>query len=555
MLASGSQGRNGDSIDAGVDQASLPGARTPSRGIAERAAQGIGTAALIIMLGNLTSSALGFVRQAVIAAVFGATPATDAFVAASIVPQIFYDLTIGAAISAALIPTFSALAESRGADDFWDLFGAVLGLAWLILSAVILLLLRFTRPLMTLLLWGYHTHLHAGTLDLAIEIARMLIPTLWFLGTSAVLLSALYSLRRFTAPAFASALYHVGVIVGALVLAHRVGILALPIGALAGAAGQVAVQIPALIRAKARIRPHVALTPEIRQIIRLFAPVAAGLLVSIAGQIIDLGFKSELRAGSITAMQFATTLTQFPIGIAVAALSFAVLPSISADAAFGRMEQFKDTLVTGMRLVLFLTIPAAIGYIVLATPIVSLLFQHGHFRPTATGRTALALTGYAIQIPFVGIDQLLIFSFYARKNTITPMIVGVAGVGIYIASALFLLPRYHIFGLALANTIQNSAHAVILLVLLLLSIGTLGGRGLLAGIFTSLASGIAMAGSAGSLAAWLAPHLDTRLLSGQAIDALVPIGLGALVYIAVATLMRSRELELIVTLARERAGR
>lgn len=507
------------------------------------------------MLGNLTSSAFGFVRQAVIAAVFGDTPGTDAFVAASIVPQIFYDLTIGAAISAALIPTFTALVDARGRDDLWELVGAVLGLAWLVLSAVIVLLLVFTRPLMTLLLWGYHTHLHAGTLTLAIELARVLIPTLWFLGTSAVLLSALYSLRRFTAPAFASALYHVGVIAGALVLSHRVGILALPIGALAGAAAQVAVQIPALLHARGRIRPRVAFTPEIRQIIRLFAPVAGGLLVSIAGQIIDLGFKSELHSGSITAMLFATTLTQFPIGIAVAALSFAVLPSISADAAFGRMDQFKDTLVTGMRLVLFLTIPAAIGYIVLATPIVSLLFQHGHFRPIGTHRTAVALAGYAVQIPFVGIDQLLIFSFYARKNTITPMVVGIAAAGIYIASAFILLPRYHILGLALANTIQNSAHALILLVLLLISIGTLGGRGLPISIGTSLVAGGAMAATAGGLATVLAPHLNTRLLSGQAIDALIPIGIGALVYVAAAALLRSRELGLIVALARERASR
>lgn len=536
-------------------ETALPESGAAAQGIADRTARRIGTAAVIIMLGNLTSSALGFVRQAVIAAVFGATPGTDAFVAASIVPQIFYDLTIGAAISAALIPTFSEIVEVRGRDDLWDLLGAVLGLAWLILSAVVVLLVLFARPLMTLLLWGYHTQMRAGALDLSIEIARILIPTLWFLGTSAVLLSALYSLRRFTAPAFASAFYHVGVIAGALVLAHRCGILALPIGALAGAAGQMAIQIPALMRAGARIHPRLVFTPEIRRIARLYAPVAAGLLVSIAGQMIDLSFKSELPGGAITAMMFATTLTQFPIGIVVAALSFAVLPSISADAAFGRMEQFKDTLVTGMRLVLFLTIPAAVGYIVLATPIVSLLFEHLHFGPLATHRTALALTGYAIQIPFVGIDQLLIFSFYARKDTITPMAVGVAGVAIYITSALFLLPRYHILGLAFANTLQNSLHGLILLALLLLSIGTLGGRGLWASIGTSVAAASAMAASAAGLAVVLGKHLDTTHLPGQVIDALVPIGIGALVYLAAAALMRSRELTLIITLARERIGR
>lgn len=514
------------------------------------ASRSIGTAAAILMLGNLTGSALGFVRQAVIAKVFGATLGTDAFFAASIVPQMFYDLTIGAAISAALIPTFSEILERQGRAELWRLLGSVLALAWLALTVVVVALIILARPLMTVLLWGYHTHMRAGALDLSIEIARILIPTLWFLGTSAVLLSALYSLRRFTAPAFAGALYHLGVIAGAVLLAHRFGILALPIGALAGAAGQALIQVPALLRAGGQIRPRLALTPEVRRIVRLYAPVAAGLLVSIAGQIIDLSFKSELHGGAITAMQFATTLTQFPIGIGVAALSFAVLPSISADAAFGRIDQFKDTLATGMRLVLFLTIPAAVGYIVLATPIVSLLFQHGHFQPVATRRTALALSGYALQIPFVGIDQLMIFAFYARKDTVTPMAVGVGGVAIYVISALLLLPRYHILGLALANTIQNTAHALILLVLLLVSLGTLAGRGIGRGIATSIAAAGAMATSAGVLAPVLAGRVDTKILAGQAVAALAPIAVAAAVYIGVAAGLRSPELALIVGLAR-----
>src|SRR5207245_7928262 len=104
------------------------------------------------------------------------------------------------------------------------------------------------------------------------------------------------------------------------------------------------------------------LTPDVRRILRLYLPVAAGLIVSIVGQVIDIGFKSELNRGGITAMQLATTLTQFPIGIAVSAMSFAILPSLSVAAASAHMEEFKSTLTLGMRLVLFLTIPAAVGY-------------------------------------------------------------------------------------------------------------------------------------------------------------------------------------------------
>ena len=512
--------------------------------------QAVGRATLILMLGNLVGSMLGFGRQFIIAKVYGPNYHTDAFVAASIVPQMFYDLSIGAAVSAALIPTFTEMLERRGREALWQTLGPIFVLVWIVMAVVVGILFLAARPLMMLILLGWH--MHATDLNTAIEIARILIPTLFFLGTSAVLLATLYSLRRFTAPAFAPSCYHLGIIAGAVILARPLGILALPVGALAGAAAQAAAQVPALWRERPRLTLRLSLTPEIRRIIRLYAPVAAGLLISVAGQIIDMDFKSQLASGGIFEMQNATTLTQFPIGIAVSALSFAVLPSISSDAAFNRIEDFKDTLAAGMRLVLFLTIPAAIGYLVLATPIVSLVFQHGKYHPQATAAAASALVGYAIQIPFVGIDQLLIFSFYARKNTVTPMLIGVVGVCIYVVSAWFLLPALHIFGLALANTLQNSLHGLILLGLLIAAIGPLGGRGLVSGVSKSLVAGAAMAGVSGGLAWILAPMLNRHLLPGQALEALLPIMLGAAAYFGVAALLRSPELGEVWQIARSR---
>src|SRR5579884_3290815 len=145
----------------------------------------IGKAAFIIMLGNLTGSMLGFARQFVMAKVFGDSAGTDAFVAASIVPQMFYDLTIGAAISAALIPTFSEIVERRGSAALARPFSSVLLLAWLILAVVVGGLMLAAQPFMSLILWGYHLHAHAGALPLAVEMVRVLVPTLLFLGTSA----------------------------------------------------------------------------------------------------------------------------------------------------------------------------------------------------------------------------------------------------------------------------------------------------------------------------------------------------------------------------------
>jgi putative peptidoglycan lipid II flippase len=513
------------------------------------APRAIGVAAAIIMFGNLSTSLLGFVRQAVLSHTFGTgTIQTDSFVAASIVPQMFYDLTIGAAVSAALIPTLTGLLDREGKEAVARLSGAVLGLVWLVLALVVTVLIVAAHPLMALLLEAGGNK-HPGELAQSVTLVRILLPSLFFLGTSAVLLATLYSLRRFTVAAFATAFFHLGIIGGAVFLARPLGIAALAVGAVAGAGVQAVIQVPALLRAGIRLRIRLEVTPEIRAVLRLYAPVALGLLVSITGQVIDLNFKARLETGAITSMYFATTLTQFPIGIAVAALSFAILPSLSSSAALDHMHDFKATLTFGMRFVLFLTIPAAIAYLALGVPIIRLLFQSGHSTPADTTRTASALFGYAPQIPFVGIDQLLIFAFYARKNTKTPMLIGVVGVGIYVASALVLSPILHVFGLALANTLQNSLHGLILLALLVLSIGTLRGHGLGQSIVRTCVAGAAMA-----IAALLTSHtlqpVSSVGLAARLAQVLLPALCAVVVYIAVAAALKSRELDMLLVLAR-----
>jgi putative peptidoglycan lipid II flippase len=516
------------------------------------APKAIGVAAVIIMFGNLSTSLLGFVRQAVMSHTFGAgTVQTDAFVAASIVPQMFYDLTIGAAVSAALIPTLTGLLEREGKEAVARVSGAILGLAWLVLVVVATVLMVAAHPLMSLLLQAGGNK-HPGELAQSVTLVRILLPSLFFLGTSAVLLATLYSLRRFTVSAFATAFFHLGIIAGAVFLARPLGIAALAVGAVAGAAVQAIVQTPALLRAGIRPQIRLQLTPEIRGVLRLYAPVALGLLISIAGQVIDLNFKSQLETGAITSMYFATTLTQFPIGIAVAALSFAILPSLSSSAALERMHDFKATLTFGMRFVLFLTVPAAIAYLALGVPIIRLLFQSGHFTPADTTRTAAALFGYAPQIPFVGIDQLLIFAFYARKNTKTPMFIGVVGVGIYVASAFALRPTLHVFGLALANTVQNSMHGLILLVLLMLSVGTLRGHGLVESIARTCVAGAVMA-----VAALLSSHVlqsvSSASLAARVSQVLLPAVCAIVAYVVAAAALKSRELDMLLALARRPA--
>lgn len=470
----------------------------------------IARAAVVIMLGNLVTSGLGFVRQAVTAGYFGSGPATDAWFAAYMVPQMFYDLIIGGAIAAALIPSFTRLAESSK-EDFWRVVTTIFVLAALVLVFMVGILEIAAHPLMAVIASGFNLKHGHGRLALSVRLVRVILPTLFFWGLSAISLATLYSLGKRVVASFATACFHLGIIVAAVALASPLGIIALPIGATAGAASQFLVQVPSLVRSRREVVHWIGRRidyrdPMVRKIAILYGPVALGILVSIGGQIADLEFKTHLpHSGEFSAMQFATTLIQFPVGIVVAALGLAVLPLISLDAASGRIDALKDKLALGFRIVLILMVPAAVGFAVLGHQIVALLFQHHHFTSLATNHTTTALLGYAPQLPFIGIDQLLIFAFYARHNTLTPMLVGVFGVCVYITAAFALIGPLTILGLALANTIQIALHALLLLFLLVRSVGVFARRNLASTAVKVFAASGAMALGVVAAKHWITP--------------------------------------------------
>jgi putative peptidoglycan lipid II flippase len=519
----------------------------------------IAQAAIIITLGNLATSVLGFVRAFLMARYFGSTGKTDAFVAAYTVPQMFYDLVIGGAVSAALIPTFTRLSESDRAE-FWRVVMSIFGLAAVVLLLLVAVLEVAARPLMILIASGFAHSKHQSTLDLSVQLVRIILPTLFFWGLAAVSLAALYSLGRRVAASFASACFHLGIIIATIVLAAPLGIVALPIGASVGAAAQFLVQVPSLIRAHgpgiAQLRPHLDLhDPVVRKILVLYGPVALGIVISIGGQIADTNFKSHLhQSGDFTAMQYATQIIQFPVGIVVAALGLAVLPMISSDAAAGRIEGFKDKLAIGFRLSLVIMIPATFGVLVLGRQIVTLLFQHGQFTSLDTSHTTTALLGYAPQLMFVGIDQLLIFAFYARHNTITPMLAGVFGVVVYVVAAFIMLQPLQILGLALANTIQIGLHALLLLILLLGAIGTFPGRNLLTTTVKVVVASAVMAAIVLAINQLIPASSFGHL--NHLIAVIVPVAVATAAYGALLVLFRVEEVSLLrdVVIARFRSA-
>jgi putative peptidoglycan lipid II flippase len=420
----------------------------------------IAQAAILVALGNVSSRFLGLVRETVISHLFGATGLVSAFRVASIVPTMIYDLLIGGMISAALVPVLSDYMAPGRRDELRRLVGALFTLVAVVFSAVVLIL-EIAAPGVALLLGGgFNPHLLAETTRLT----RLILPAVLFFGLSGAAAGLLYADKRFVYPAFGASVFNAGIVVMALFFGERLGIASLALGVLLGSILQLAIQLPGLRDVGLSLSLDLR-HPGLRHMGGLYLPVALGLIVSQVGIAIDRNLASRTGEQSIAWMQNATTLVQFPLGLVAVAVSTAVLPSLSRLASSDDMARFRQTLGMGLRVVILLILPATAGLLILATPVVALLFEHGAFQPYDTVRTVQALRVYLIGLPFAAIDQLLIFAFYARKDTRTPVLVGVLGVLTYLLVALALIAPLGMLGLVLANSVQLSSHALIMLYL------------------------------------------------------------------------------------------
>jgi putative peptidoglycan lipid II flippase len=517
-------------------------------------------AALVVGLGNVFSRLLGLLREAVMAWLFGATDATDAFVAASAVPQIVYDLLIGGAITAALVPAFVDAADDE--ERLWRVVSAVLTLAALLLGAVAIVLGVLAPTVVALLASGFEPEQQAQ----AVPMVRAMLVAVVLQGIAGVLMAVLYARQRFGPPGFAPAAYNGGIIAGAYLLHETLGVYALVAGVVLGAVVQVLLQVLGLGRL--RYRPALDLgRPEVRLILRLYAPVALGMVVTIVGIVIDRNLASSLSEGSLSVMNYATRLIQFPLGLVGTATAVAVLPTLTRhasvlDSSAGPAEAsetdrrgYRETLLFGIRIVLLLMVPATVGLIVVREPLVQLLFERGRFGELETARTALVFLAYAPQLPFTALDQLLIVAFYARKDTRTPVLVGALGVGVYLVSALALIGPLDVAGLALANAIQNSVHGLVLLALLERAARAQHAAPLLDRALAGFTLKVLLAALGMALAVWLFAAFALPRAHGSAAVAALLAGaalLGGATYVALLEALGVRDARLVWALVRTR---
>jgi putative peptidoglycan lipid II flippase len=528
--------------------------------------RGLARSASIIALGNIASRVLGLARDTVKSHYFGATGAVSAYELAVIVPTTVYDLLIGGMVSSALVPVFSDYLAREKKDDLWRLAGTLLALITMVMAAFILVI-QLAAPLIAdFMAPRFSPDLRA----LFVQLLRVLVFSLFFLSLSAVLTGLLYALQRFTLPTFTASLFNLGIVLGALALHNVFGVTSLAIGLLVGAALQVVVQLPGL-RGFFSASPFVFSRrgmgrgprgwidwrhPGLRQIARLYLPIILGLVISNLAILVSAKLIAATGEQSIAWNDYATSLMQFPLGLVVTAVSVAILPTLSQQAVTSETD-FKSTLAQGLKLVLALILPAVAGLALLAPPITALLYEHGHkFTATDTAIVSLVLRVQMLGVFFAALDQPLIFAFYARKDTLTPALVGMAGVGLYlgIAFGLSLLRPLTLLDLVFANDAQLAAHALVMLALFRrrlggfndLSVWTTLTRAALASLAMSALAGVAYLGAHN-----LMPRAD---LPSRAFVVALPGAVGFVAYFWLAARLNIVEVRLAMDLIRKRLG-
>ncbi|HEY74591.1 MAG TPA: murein biosynthesis integral membrane protein MurJ [Thermoflexia bacterium] len=503
----------------------------------------VAQAAGIIALGNITSRLIGLAREMVKSGLFGATGYVSALEVAVRVPTILYDLLVGGMINSALIPVFSDYASPARREELWHLLSVLLSTLSLALVVLVLLGEILAPWLVRMLAGGLAPPYQAVATDLL----RVTLPAVVLLNAAGILASALYALKRFTFPAFTASVFNAAVVAVALLFGRRWGVHSMAVGLLLGAALQVGLQLPGL--RGARFRPAFDLRhPALLRIGRLYLPILLGLVVDILAVLLSYNLASHTGDSSISWMQYAATLIQFPLGLVVTAVSIAILPTLSRQAGSDDLAPFRSTLAQGLRLVLSLVIPATLGLYVLAEPLVALIFEHGDFTPADTLATAEALRCALLGLVAAAVDQPLIFAFYARKDTLTPALVGVGTTVLYALLALSLrwigvltLPL-----LVFVNSVKLAVHAVTMLVLGWRRLGGMEGRRMWRMLLKTAVASTGMA--VGVWGVWqVLDGVAPPGLIGEAVVVGGASGVGAAIYGGLAVMLGIQEIRLLRT--------
>lgn len=453
----------------------------------------IARAAGVVGLYTMLSRVFGFLRDMVVAAFFGAGPATDAFFVAFRIPNLLRRLLGEGSLTVSFVPIFTEYLHKKTRAEAIELANVVFTALSVILVGVSLAGVVFSPFIVTAMAPGFTKF--PAQYELTVFLTRLMFPYIFFISLVALCMGILNTLKHFAAPALSPVILNISMILAALTLRDSFGepILALAAGVMIGGVLQLAMQWPFLVRMGVRLRPAFNFShPGLRKIGLLMLPAVFGAAVYQINVFVGTILASFLPRGSVSYLYYADRIVELPLGVFAIAVGTATLPSFSDQVSQGNMAEFKKTLAFSLRLILFVTIPAMIALIALREPIISVLFERGHFDATATILTARALFFYAVGLWAFSVIRVIVSAFYSLQDTRTPMKAAIAALAANIIFSLLLMFPLGHGGLALATSIASAVNVILLTVVLTRKIGSFMDRDFYGSVFRMVLASVAM---------------------------------------------------------------
>ena len=490
-------------------------------------ARAAGTVMFAYVLSNLT----GLIRQMLVSNTFGTGKELDAFYAAVTIPDLLFNLLAGGALASAFIPIFTETLHKEDTGRAFGLFSAITSLILLILGAASVITVVFAPGIVNSILYAFDPSLDGSTRELSIALLRviMIAPTVF--GISGIVMGVLNTHQKFLVPSLAPVVNWAGWIIGIIFFVPSMGIFGLAWGYVLGAILHLGIQIPSLLRIERFVySPLKGLgEPSVLKVLALVGPRLLGVGAVQVNFLINTMIAAGLEPGSLSAINIGRMVMTMPLFVIAQAIATAALPTFSAQVAKGQNSAMMTSLVSTLRGVLLLSLPAAVGMILLRQPITILLFQRGQFDERSTELVSWAILWFTSGLVGHALVEILSRAFYALHDTKTPVTIGVVAMGLNIIfSFLFSgwfreLGYFPLGGLALANSAATAIEAVLLLVWIRRRLGVFDLKSLLVGMlqFTvvSISMGLAIFG-------WLVVSANTGLL----FQLLVAIVLGVAVF-------------------------
>ncbi|MEP7336450.1 MAG: murein biosynthesis integral membrane protein MurJ [Acidobacteriota bacterium] len=537
----------------------------------------IARSAGIVGLAVMGSRILGLVREQVFTWFFGAGVANAAFTIAFRIPNLLRDLFAEGALSAAFVTTFSQTLTKKGERDAWRLVNLVNNGLIVVLSLIVLAGVIAAPQIVAVLVKPSELDPDPSKttllIQLAVKMTRILFPFLLMISLAAVAMGVLNAKGRFGVPASASTMFNVGSIIGglffsylfapgyisnaakAIVQGQRIAedeagaasaIIGMAIGTLVGGMLQWLIQVPSLRAVGYRWQPILSFRDEgVRQVMRMMAPAIIGSAALQVNVLVNTAFATSISAAAVIWLSVAFRLIYLPIGMFGVAISTATLPVASRAAALDNLDDFRHTITHALRLTFLLTIPSAVGLIVLREPIVALIYQHGRFTAFDTQQTAIALAFNAVGLTAYSAVRVLAPSFYALRDTRIPMLASVLSIATNYAVAKVTVDYLHIghSGLALSISAVAIFNFALLLFFMRRKLNGIEGRSLLLTFAKVFSASLAMGAICWFISRQIENLLGTQTLVARLADVGVSIAIGIAVFYFVASLLKIGELD------------